>query len=110
MVSVIDLIKDLSVAIPSIAAATMTITSAINGKFKVENTNWKHAISWIVAVLAGLGFVAFNGLSFGFEPWKDYVLGGICGLCVGAMSNGIFDWPTVEKVFNGITALCTPKK
>ena len=109
MVSVVDLIKDLTVAIPAIAAATLTITSTINGVCKVENPNAKHAISWIVAVLGGLGFVLFNGLSFGLEPWKDYLLGALCGLCVGAMSNGIFDWPLIKGIFDGLTALCTTK-
>ena len=107
MVSVTDLIKDLTVAIPSIAAATMTVTSAINGVFKIEKTNVKHIISWIVAVIGGVVFVLFNGLTFGLEPWMDYVLGAVCGLCVGAMSNGIFDWPAVEKVFDALTAICT---
>ena len=107
MVSVTDLIKDLTVAIPSIAAATMTITSTLNGVFKIENTNVKHILSWVVAVIGGVVFVFSGGLTFGLEPWMDYVLGALCGLCVGAMSNGIFDWPAVEKVFDALTAICT---
>jgi len=107
MVSVTDLIKDLTVAIPSIAAATMTVTSAIIGALKIEKTNVKHILSWIVAVIGGVVFVFFNGLTFGLEPWMDYALGAVCGLCVGAMSNGIFDWPAVEKFFNAISAICT---
>jgi len=107
MVSVTDLIKDLTVAIPSIAAATMAVTSAINGVCKIENANAKHIISWVVAVIGGVVFVLFNGLTFGLQPWMDYLLGALCGLCVGAMSNGIFDWPAVKKVFDALTAICT---
>lgn len=109
MVTVADLIKDLSVAIPAISTATMTITSAINGRFSVENPNIKRTISWVVAVLCGIGFVAFNGLEFGLQTWQNYLLGGLCGLCAGAMANGIFDWPFVKSIFNGLSALCTPK-
>ena len=103
-VTVIDLIKQLGIAIPSILVGTQTITAAIHGAFKIENKNWNHAISWIVAVLAGLGFVAFNGLTFGLGDW-DYLLGGIAGLIVGGTANGWYDWPFVEKIFDAITAL-----
>ncbi len=104
-VTVIDLLKQMMVAIPSIMVGTQAITAAIHGAFKIENKNWVHAVSWIVAMLAGLGFVAFNGLDFGLPTVWNFVVGGVCGLCVGAMSNGWFDWPIVEKIFNVITSL-----
>ena len=103
-ITIIELIKQLTIAIPSIMVGTQAITAALHGAFKIENNNLNHAISWIVAVLAGLGFVAFNGLTFGLG-WLDYLVGGVAGLCVGAMSNGFFDWPAVKAIFDTITNL-----
>lgn len=104
-VTVIDLLKQMAVAIPSILVGTQTITAAIHGAFKIQNNNLVHAISWIVAVLAGLGFVAFNGLDFGLPVVWNYVVGGVCGLIVGGTANGVYDWPMVSKIFDAITYL-----
>ena len=86
--SVIEVLKQMAVAIPSILVGTQAITAAIHGAFKIENSNLVHAISWIVATLAGLGFVLFNGLDFGLPVTWNYVVGGVCGLIVGGASNG----------------------
>lgn len=104
-ITIIDLIKQMAVAIPSILVGTQAITAAIHGAFNIENKNAVHAISWIVAVLAGLGFVAFNGLTFGLATWANYLLGGLCGLLVGGAANGFYDWPAISKIFDAITAL-----
>ena len=104
-ITVIGLLKQLAIAIPSIIVGTQAVTAAIHGAFKIENKNWVHAISWIVALLIGLGFVAFNGLSFGLAPVWNYVLGGVAGLGAGAAANGIYDWPLVAKIFDAITNL-----
>lgn len=104
-ITVLDVIKQLAVAIPAILVGTQTITAAIHGAFKIENQNIVHAISWIVATLAGLGFVAFNGLDFGLAPVWNYVLGGVAGLGAGAAANGVYDWPLVAKIFDAITNL-----
>ena len=101
----IELLKQLAVAIPSIMLGTQTITAAIHGAFKIENKNLVHAISWIVSILGGLGFVAFNGLTFGLPVVWDYVLGAIAGLGAGAAANGVYDWPAVAKIFDAITNL-----
>ena len=106
---VIDLLKQLGIAIPSIMVGAQAITAAIHGAFNITNKNWVHAISWVVAVLAGVGFVAFNGLDFGVATAWNYVLGGVCGLIVGGMSNGWYDWPPIAKVFDAITALFAKK-
>ena len=103
--TVIEVIKQMAYVVPSILLGTQAITAAIHGAFKIENKNIVHAISWIIAVLAGLGFVAFNGLTFGLPVWADYVMGGICGLIVGGTANGWYDWPLVSKIFDAITAL-----
>lgn len=104
-VSVIDVIKQMAIAIPSIMVGTQAITAAIHGAFRIDNKNVVHAISWIVATLAGLGFVAFNGLNFGLATTWNYVLGGVCGLIVGGTANGWYDWPLVAKIFDAITNL-----
>lgn len=104
-VTVIDVLKQMAIAIPSIMVGTQAITAAIHGAFKITDKNWVHAISWIVATLGGLGFVAFNGLDFGLSTVWNYVVGGICGLIVGGTANGWFDWPWIEKFFDLITQL-----
>jgi len=104
-VTVIDVLKQMAIAIPSIMVGTQAITAAIHGAFKIDNKNAVHAISWIVATLAGLGFVAFNGLNFGLATAWNYVLGGVCGLIVGGTANGWYDWPLVAKIFDAITNL-----
>ena len=50
-VTVIDVLKQMAIAIPSILVGTQTITAAIHGAFKIEDKNWVHAISWIIATL-----------------------------------------------------------
>lgn len=109
-VTVIDVLKQMAVAIPSILVGTQAVTAAIHGAFKIENENIVHAVSWIVATLAGLGFVAFNGLDFGLPVVWNYVVGGICGLIVGGAANGVYDWPYVEKIFDTITRLFSGAK
>ena len=104
-ITIIDLLKQMAIAIPSILVGTQAITAAIHGAFNIENKNIIHVISWIVAVLAGLGFVAFNGLDFGLPSVWNYVLGGVCGLITGAAANGVYDWPAVSKIFDAITSL-----
>ena len=109
-ITVIDVIKQMAVAVPAIMLGTQTLTAALHGIFKMENKNAVHALSWIISILAGLGFVAFNGLTFGLPVWADYLMGGVCGLIVGGASNGVYDWPAVSKFFDSITALFGKKK
>lgn len=106
---VIDLLKQMAVVIPSILVGTQAITAAIHGIFNIKNKNVVHAISWIVAVLAGVGFVAFNGLDFGVATAWNYVLGGVCGLIVGGTSNGWYDWQGIANIFDAITNLFAKK-
>lgn len=101
-----DFVINLGIATGSILVGTQLITAAIHGAFKIENPNWVHAVSWTVAILAGLGFVAFNGLTFGFEQeWLNYLCGGIAGLIAGGAANGWYDWPAIEKIFDVITRI-----
>lgn len=104
-VTIIDLLKQMAIAVPIILVGTQSITAAIHGAFNIENKNIVHAISWIVSVLASLGFVAFNGLDFGLSTAWNYVLGGICGIIVGGAANGFYDWPAIAMIFDTITNL-----
>lgn len=108
--TIIELLKQLAVVIPIILVATQTITAAIHGAFHIMNDNVNHAISWVVAVLCALGFVAFNGLDFGLPTVWNYVLGGIAGLITGGAANGWYDWPAVKRIFDAITNAFTPKR
>ena len=108
-VNVIDVIKQMSYVIPSIIAATCTLTAMIKGIFKIE-TQWvAHLVSWLVAVLCAEGFVGLNGLTFGLGGW-DYLVGGVCGVIVGASANGVYDWEKIKAFFDAITALFGVKK
>ena len=102
-VTVVEVLKQMAYVIPSILLGTQTITAAIHGAFNISNKNVVHAISWIVAILGGIAFVAFNGLDFGVATAWNYVLGGVCGVIVGGAANGVYDWPAVERIFDAIT-------
>jgi len=107
----IELIKQLAVAIPIIMVASQTLTAAIHGIFNINNQNVNHAVSWIVAIICGIGFVAFNGLTFGLpQVWQNYLCGGLCGVCVGGMANGWYDWPAIKAIFDAITNLFSKKR
>lgn len=104
-VTVIDVLKQLAYVIPSMIVGSQAITAAIHGAFKIENDNVNHAISWIVAILVGIGFVAFNGLDFGLGTAWNYVLGCTCGLLMGGTANGWYDWPKLKAIIDTITNL-----
>lgn len=104
-VTIIALLKQLAVAVPAILVATQTITAAIHGAFRIENPNVNHAVSWVVAILGGIAFVAFNGLDFGLPTAWNYALGAVAGLVTGGAANGFYDWPAVGRIFDAITAL-----
>ena len=101
-----ELVRQLALAVPIIMVAAQTLTAAIHGLFNINSDNANHAVSWIVSVLCGVGFVAFNGLYFGFaQQWANYLCGAACGICVGGMANGWYDWPAIKEVFDAITML-----
>ena len=47
VVTVLDLIKQMSVSVPSIIAGTMVLTGMINGAFNIQNNNVKGFINTI---------------------------------------------------------------
>ena len=51
IVTVLDLIKQVSVSVPSLIAGTMVLTGMINDAFNIQDNNVKHIISWVLAVV-----------------------------------------------------------
>lgn len=103
-VSVIDLLKQMAIAVPSIMVGTQAITAAIHGAFKITKSWLVHLISWVVSIGGAECFVALNGLTFGLGGW-DYAIGAVCGVIVGACANGVYDWKGIKKIFDAITNL-----
>lgn len=105
------LVKQLAIAVPSIVLSTQTITASLKGLLKIENGVVNRIISWVVAVVVGLGFVAFNGLSIVTSPiWANYVFGAVAGLLAGVTANGFYDLEPVWKFFNSITNAFNPER
>lgn len=105
MEQVITILEQLGIAVPSTIAATLLLTSTLKGIFNIEDKpKLVHIISWVIAVLTSLGFVAFNGLTFGLGGW-DYAIGAVVGLLAGAASNGIYDWDKVANLLNALVEL-----
>lgn len=107
---VLELIKQLVVAVPVVIVATQTLTAALHGVFNIQNSNAVHAISWVVAILSAIAFVLCGQLSFGLPVVWNYVMGAVTGLIAGGAANGLYDWPAIKKIFDAITALFGKKK
>lgn len=99
VVTVLDLIKQMSVSVPSIIAGTMVLTGMINGAFNIQNNNVKHIISWIIPVVAALVMCALGTMTFGFGGW-DYAISAAVGLLAGGASNGVYDWPAISNIID----------
>ena len=107
----ITLIKQLCVAVPSMVVGTQTLTAAIKGIFKIENSKVNRILSWVIAVLVGVGFVAFNGLAIVSSPiWVNYVFGAVAGVISGIEANGLYDLDSVWAFFNAITNIFNPER
>ena len=104
-VTVGSVLTQLGIAVPSIIAATNLLTATIHGVFKITNNKVVHALSWVIGILTGLLFVLCNGLTFGLPVWADYVVGGVAGLISAAASNGVYDWESIKRILDAITAL-----
>ena len=107
----LTLVKQLAVAVPSIVVSTQTLTASLKGIFKIENSKLNRVISWLMAVLVGVGFVAFNGLAIVTTPiWVNYVFGAVAGLIAGITANGFYDLTPVWNFFNAITNAFNPER
>lgn len=110
MVVITTLLSQLFVVVPTIIVGTQTLTSLINGLFKVD-TGWvRHLISWIVAVVIALVFVATGGLTFGLPVVWEYVVGTVAGVLAGGAANGIYDWDAIKKIFDSFEAIIRGQK
>ena len=99
VITVLDLIKQMAIDVPSIIAGTMVITGMINAAFNIQNNNAKHIISWIVAVVGAIVTCACGGMEFGLGSW-DYALAAAVGLVAGGASNGVYDWPAISNIID----------
>lgn len=99
VITVLDIIKQMAIDVPSIIAGTMVLTGMINAAFNVQNANVKHLISWIVAIVGAVITCACGGMAFGFGNW-DYALAGAVGLVAGGASNGVYDWPAISNIID----------
>lgn len=100
-ITVVTLLQQLLIVIPSIIASTTVITGTIDAAFNVQNGNVKHIISWIVAVLGGVLTVLTGGLTFGLG-WVDYLIGAGFGLVAGGASNGLYDWSVISNIIDNL--------
>ena len=107
----LTLIKQLCVAVPSMVVGTQTLTAAIKGIFKIENSKVNRILSWVIAALVGVGFVAFNGLAIVTSPvWINYAFGVVAGLLAGIEANGLYDLNSIWSFFNAITNMFNPER
>jgi hypothetical protein len=107
----LTLVKQLCVAVPSMVVGTQTLTAAIKGIFKIENSKINKAISWVMAILVGLGFVAFNGLAIVSNPiWINYVFGAVAGALAGIQANGLYEFDSIWSFCNAITNMFNPER
>lgn len=99
VITVLDIIKQMAIDVPSIIAGTITLTGMIDAAFNVQNNNVKHIISWIVAIAGAVITCACGGMSFGFDGW-DYALAAAVGLVSGGAANGVYDWPAISAIID----------
>ena len=109
VISVLDLIKQMSVAVPSIIAGTMVLTGMIDGAFNIQNNNLKHLLSWVIAVVGAVVTCYCGGMEFGLGGW-DYALSAAVGLVAGGASNGVYDWPAISNIIDKFYDLFGHKK
>ena len=108
VISVLDLIKQMAIDVPSIIAGGMVVTGMINAAFNIQKANVKHIISWIVAVVAALVTCASGGMEFGHGGW-DYAIAAAVGLVAGGASNGLYDWPAISNIIDKFYELFNKK-
>lgn len=98
-ITIVTLLNQLLIFVPTIIASTTVLTGAINGAFNIQNANLKHILSWIIAILCGVVTVLTGGLTFGLG-WVDYLIGAGFGLVAGGAANGVYDWPAVANIID----------
>ena len=104
-VTVIDVIKQLEVVIPTMMAAEALLTSTIKGIFKIESDLVNNIISWVLSIGTAMLFVLCNGLNFGLPTVWNYVVAACGGIIVGLAVNKIYTWDKIKALLDAITAL-----
>lgn len=103
-VTVIDVIKQLEVVIPTMMAAELLLTSTIKGIFNIKSDLANNIISWVLSIGTAFLFVLCNGLDFGLAGW-NYAVAAIGGLIVGICVNKIYTWDKIKALMDAITNL-----
>lgn len=103
-VTVISVIKQLEVVIPTILAATLLLTSTIKGIFKINSDLANNIISWVLSIGTAELFVLCNGLDFGLGGW-NYAVAAVGGLITGLAANKIYTWDSIKALLDAITNL-----
>ena len=103
-VTVIDVIKQLEVVIPTMMAAELLLTSTIKGIFKITSDLANNILSWVLSIGTAMLFVLCNGLDFGLGGW-NYLVAAIGGMIVGLCVNKIYSWDKIKNLLDAITAL-----
>lgn len=101
-VSVLDLLKQLGIALPSIIIGSQALTAALRGSLNIQSGKAVHLINWILGTFAGVAFVLFNGLTFGVGEWADIVIGAVAGLLGAGASNGLYEWKSIKAFFTAL--------
>lgn len=108
--TIIEVVKQMGVVIPSIITATCTFTAVLKGLFDITKEWVNHLVSWVLSIACAELYILVNGISFGLGA-LDYLVAAICGLIVGASANGVYDWEVIKKFFDGISNLFpSPKR
>lgn len=98
-VTVLALLKQMAIAVPSIIAGTVVLTGMVNAAFNIQNNNVKHALSWIIAIVGAVVTCLSGGLTFGLGGW-DYAISAAVGLVAGGASNGWYDWSAISNIID----------
>ena len=91
---------------PILAALTVTIAGAINGKFNITQGFWPQLVAWITGSVLTVGGYFIGLITCIGEPvWLALVC--LCAV-VGLSSNGIYDIPFIKSIIDKL--LPTVKK
>ncbi len=108
MTDLSDLLVNIFSTFVGFVSGVLFVTEAVNKLFKIENTNARLAMSWLMSfALAALGFVLHIGFFAdcgGVDTWQGWVktlcigLGG--GWCANKMYNRNEMWRFLELLFS----------
>ena len=103
-VTIIDVIKQLEVVIPTMMAAELLLTSTVKGIFNITSDVVNTILSWVLSIGTAFLFVLCNGLDFGLGGW-NYAVAAVGGLIVAICTNKIYTWDKIKALLDAITNL-----